>query len=111
MDRFAAVCEEVAGASSRLRKIAIVADYLRSLSNEDFRLAVQFLSEGPAAQDASDGSLFETGAKNRLSIGYSILREALQAVCAMGPTHARNLLSAGGRHRRDDRSPVARPNG
>ena len=81
MDRFAAVCEEVAGVSSRLRKIAIVADYLRSLSNEDFRLAVQFLSEGPAAQDASNGSLFETGAKNRLSIGYSILREALQAVC------------------------------
>ena len=78
MDQLAAVCEEIANHGSRLRKVAILADYLRGLNDEDLALAVQFLSAGPVADDAGNHSLFEKQEKVRLSIGYSILRDALQ---------------------------------
>ncbi len=78
MDQLAAVCEEIANNGSRLRKVAILADYLRSLHDEDLRLAVQFLSTGPVADNTENHSLFEKKEKVRLSIGYSILRDALQ---------------------------------
>ena len=78
MDQLAAVCEEIANNGSRLRKVALLADYLRGLDDEDLSLAVQFLSAGPVAEDAGNSSLFEKEEKSRLSIGHSILRDALQ---------------------------------
>lgn len=80
MDRLAAVCEEIANHGSRLRKVAILAEYLRELSDEDMALAVGFLSTGPVPEDAGNHSLFEKEEKQRLSIGHSILRDALQIV-------------------------------
>ena len=80
MDRFAAACEEIASYRSRLRKIEILADYLRELNDDDFYWAVQFLSSGPIAESASP-TLFATGERPRLSIGGSILREALEIAC------------------------------
>ena len=79
MDQLAQVCEQILNHGSRLRKVAILAEYLRTLSDEDLALAVQFLSAGPAAEGVANHSLFEVEEKSRLSIGSSILRDALQA--------------------------------
>lgn len=78
MDRLALVCEDIASHASRLKKVAILADYLRSLNDEDLQLAVQFLSTGPALEGEVNHSLFELEEKTRLSIGHSTLRDALQ---------------------------------
>ncbi len=74
MDALAAVCERVASYGSRLRKVALVAEYLRTLSDEDLARAVQFLSSGPMLEfkDHNDA--------RTLSIGYATLREAYKAV-------------------------------
>ena len=78
MDQLAAVCEEIANNGSRLRKVSILAGYLRQLCDQDLALAVRFLSTGPVANDAGNHSLFEKEEKAKFSIGYSILRDALQ---------------------------------
>lgn len=84
MDRLAIVCEDIARHGSRLRKIAILANYLSTLSDADLALAVQFLSVGPVPDEVPTHTLFgPEGNRNvdqpKLSIGYSVLREALQA--------------------------------
>jgi DNA ligase 1 len=78
MDQLALTCEEIANHSSRLQKVAILSAYFRTLSDRDLELAVQFLSAGPVAEGVVNHSLFELEEKSRLSIGHSILREALQ---------------------------------
>jgi DNA ligase-1 len=78
LDRLALVCEDVASHGSRLRKVSILAEYLSALSDDDLTLAVQFLGGGPVPERDRSGTLFETGEKPRLSIGYSLLRDALQ---------------------------------
>lgn len=77
MDRLANVCEEIASQSSKLKKIAILGKYLGTLSDDDFVLAVRFLSVGPVADGASNYHLFSADEKVQLSIGGSTLREAL----------------------------------
>ena len=78
MDQLAAVCEEIGKYSSRLRKIAVLSKYLRSLDDGQLALAVRFLSSGPVAEGSTNQTLFATEEKAKLSVGYSILREALQ---------------------------------
>lgn len=78
MDQFALVCEEVAKHAGRLRKIEVLSNYLRVLPDRAYELAVRFLSGGPAAESTENHTLFETGEKQRLSIGYSLLREAIE---------------------------------
>ncbi len=79
MDRFAEVCEQIASHNSRLRKVEILADYLRVLPDRDLFLAVQFLSVGPVAEEAQTLTLFAGEEQPKLSIGYGVLRDALQA--------------------------------
>lgn len=86
MDRFAEMCEAVASHGSRLRKIAILSDYLKELSDADLYLAVRFLSVGPIAEEKQDPSLFPIREYAKLSIGYSTLRQALQAACGWDTT-------------------------
>lgn len=78
MDALAAVCEQIARHASRLKKITVLGDYLRDLDDEDLFLAVQFLSAGPVSEGSSNHKLFEVEDKPKLSIGYSVLRAALQ---------------------------------
>ena len=80
MDELALVCEQIASYGSKLKKVSILAEYLRGLHDEDFVLAVQFLSVGPLAEGAPNYHLFAADEKGQLSIGGSVLREALQAV-------------------------------
>ena len=80
MDELALVCEEVGKSASRLRKIASLAAYFRKLNDDDLALAVQFLSGGPVARESPNHTLFAKEEKVKLSVGYSLLRESLQAV-------------------------------
>lgn len=70
MDLLAHVCDRIASVSSRTRKLALLADYLRQLSEDDLRRAVRFLSGEPL------------GAGTKLSAAGATLREA--AVSASG---------------------------
>ena len=47
MDALARACEEVARFSSRLKKVRVLADYLRPLEEADLARAVRFLAGGP----------------------------------------------------------------
>ncbi len=67
MDALADVAERVASNASRVRKIALVAGYLRGLSDEDLPRAVRFLS---------------AATPEKLSIGYVMIRDA--AIAATG---------------------------
>ena len=80
MDELARVCEEVASYASKLKKIRLLGEYLRGLEDEEFGLALQFLSAGPAAEGTvANFHLFGAEEKTKLSIGGSVLREALQS--------------------------------
>ncbi len=72
MDALAEVAEQVGAHSSRVRKIKLLADYLRRLPDEDLPRAVCFLSGRP----------FPPTDARRLSIGHAALREA--AIAASG---------------------------
>ncbi len=69
MDRLAEICELVASNGSRLRKVALLAEYLRGLADEDLVRAVYMLCCGPVVHAAG-----------KLSIGSATLREACLAV-------------------------------
>ena len=75
MGELAAACEEVAKTASRLRKIAALAAYFRTLSDIDLERAVRFLASGPIA--------VESGKK--FSVGYATMREALLQVSPWEP--------------------------
>jgi DNA ligase 1 len=66
MDRLARTCEEIARWNSRLRKIRILADYLRELPEADLSRAIRFLCCGP----------IQSGDR-KFSVGGAALREAL----------------------------------
>jgi len=70
MDAFAARCERIASHASRLRKIALAAEYLRELDDEDLARAVRFFSGNP----------FPAADSRRLSIGHVMLRGAAGSV-------------------------------
>ncbi len=78
MDELALVCEQIASYGSKLKKVSRLGEYLRGLRDEDFALAVQFLSVGPVAEGAPNYHLFGAEEKTRLSVGGSVLREALK---------------------------------
>lgn len=75
MDDLAAACEQVARHASRLRKIASLSDYFRTLSDIDLERAVRFLASGPIA--VASGKKF--------SVGYATMREALLRVSGWEP--------------------------
>lgn len=68
MDRFAEVCDQVAAWASRLRKVALVADYLRSVDDERLPHAVHFLCGRPFAEIDP----------RRLSVGGATIRKAIE---------------------------------
>ena len=74
MDALAAVCERVVSYGSRLRKVALVAEYLRPLSDSDLVRAVHFLSSGPLLEFKDNNDA------RTLAIGYATLREAYKTV-------------------------------
>lgn len=72
MLELARVCERVAATNARSRKVAIAADWLHRLDDEDLARAVLFLS----------GTAFPRHDPRRLSVGWATMRDA--AVAATG---------------------------
>ncbi len=70
MDAFASLCDRIASAAGRNRKLNLLADYFSALNDADLVRAVRFLSGDPLGGEA------------RLSVGAAALRDA--AVAATG---------------------------
>src|SRR5207245_3796341 len=68
MHRFAETAEAIGGTSSKLKKIAFLADYLRTLSEDNLRAAAVFFTGRPFAL---------TDART-LNVGWSALVNAVQ---------------------------------
>lgn len=76
MDTLADICEQIASHSSRLRKIDILAGYLRTLDDADLRRAVHYLCCGPLYETHAH-TLFGPAEQRPLSVGGSTLRQAI----------------------------------
>lgn len=74
MDELARTCDRIASYSSRLRKVALLADYLRPLSDADLARATRFLCCGPI--QAED---------RKFSVGGATLRDAAIAATGVDP--------------------------
>ncbi len=70
MDRFAQTADAIAATTSKLKKIGLLADYLRSLSGDDLRAAAVFFTGRPFAL---------TDART-LNVGWSALVNAVQQI-------------------------------
>src|SRR5438309_11995000 len=70
MHRFAETAESIAGTSSKLKKIAFLADYFRALEEDDLRAAAVFFTGRPFAL---------TDART-LNVGWSALVNAVQGL-------------------------------
>ena len=70
MRRFAETCERIAGTSKKLEKIAIVADYLRSIPSEEASVAAVFLSGMP----------FPVWEETTLQVGGRLLWKVIEEV-------------------------------
>lgn len=70
MRRLAEVLEAVSRTSSKLQKIDLLAAYLRSLNDEELRIACTYLT----------GAAFPAGEGRALNVGWSAIVEALLAV-------------------------------
>jgi len=81
--RWAEVCAMAAGESSRLKKVALLADYLRALEREvDLETAVRYCA----------GMLFDpAGGEGPLNTGWAIIRRALQELSGLSDTEYRAL--------------------
>lgn len=79
--RFAAVGDEIAATPSKLRKIELLASYLRSLDSASLPVAAIYLTGRPFAQ--SDPRVLQTG--------WAIIRRAAIAVSGIGEARFRQL--------------------
>ncbi|HYR84097.1 MAG TPA: ATP-dependent DNA ligase [Terriglobia bacterium] len=70
MYRFSETAESIAGTSSKLAKIAFLADYLRGLSDDDLRAAAVFFTGRP----------FPLTDARTLNVGWSALINAVQQI-------------------------------
>ncbi|MBC8167977.1 MAG: cisplatin damage response ATP-dependent DNA ligase [Bryobacteraceae bacterium] len=74
MDDLSRTCERIASYTSRLRKVAILAAYLRPLNDLDLVRAVRFLCCGPIQSE-----------DRKFSIGSSTLRDAALVATGLDP--------------------------
>ncbi len=68
--RFADVCFAVAATPAKLRKVALLADYLRALDDDALAIAAQYLT----------GSAFPRSQSRVIQVGWSVVKRALLAV-------------------------------
>lgn len=86
MDSFAQwarVCDRAAAESSRLKKVTVLANYLRALDREsDLELAVRYCS----------GLLFDpAGGEGPINTGWAIMKRALQELSGLGDAEYRTI--------------------
>jgi len=80
LDAFARACEDTLRFSGRLKKIAILGEYLRSLNDDDLVRAIRFLLAQPAANAPATMGLFERIEPQKLSVGRKPVWDALKRV-------------------------------
>ena len=80
MDAFARACDETLRYASRLKKVAILAAYLRDLNDADLERAIHFLLSQPAAKAPVTMGLFEAQPPQKLSVGRKPVWDAVQRV-------------------------------
>jgi len=111
MRRFSQTADAIAGTTSKLKKIGFLADYLRSLNEDDLRAAAVFFTGRPFAL---------TDART-LNVGWSALMNAVQQVSGASDEDihqayldrgdlgemAQRLLSSSSRSSVDELSPAA----
>ncbi len=73
--------EEIAASTGRLAKLRILADYLRTLPDDDLRLAATWFG----------GTPFSQGDPRSAQTGWAVLRRALGAVAGMGEDEVRAI--------------------
>ncbi|TDU71246.1 DNA ligase-1 [Prosthecobacter fusiformis] len=81
--QWAYVCAQAAAESSRLKKVSLLADYLRALEQEtDLELAVRYCS----------GLLFDpAGGEGPLNTGWAVIRRSLQELSGLSDAEYRTL--------------------
>ncbi len=75
MRKFAEACEQIAGTTKKLEKIAIVAGYLKSIATEEASVAAVFLSGGP----------FPMWEETTLQVGGRLLWQAVEQLSGKSP--------------------------
>ena len=85
MDTLAQICDRIASRASRLRKVAILADYFRTLPDPELEIAVRFLCCGPVAGLSVTTNLFGTDELRSFSIGGATLRDAALIATGLNP--------------------------
>ncbi|MEM3573697.1 MAG: ATP-dependent DNA ligase [Nitrososphaeria archaeon] len=79
---FAETCEKVRGTSSKNMKIEIVSNYLRSLGDDDLKIACNLLS----------GQIFPPWENIELQVGYSTLLDILKEVSGLNDNILREII-------------------
>lgn len=82
--RFTRLCEEIAAASGKTKKRALLATYLRPLSEAELPWAVRFLSGRPLPRSPS---------RRPLAIGWALWRQALIELSGWNAARLRQLAS------------------
>ena len=84
--RLARLCFELAATPAKSRKIAVLAEYLRSLDDDSLRIAAQYLT----------GSAFPRSQSRVLKVGWSIVKRALLAASKISEAELRAISGARG---------------
>ncbi|MEM3502822.1 MAG: ATP-dependent DNA ligase [Nitrososphaeria archaeon] len=79
---FAETCEKVRGTSSKNMKIEIVSNYLRSLGDDDLKIACNLLS----------GQIFPPWENIELQVGYSTLLDIFKEVSGLNDESLREII-------------------
>ncbi len=82
MLRFAQLCESIAATAKKTEKVALVADYLRTVPVEEAALGALYLC----------GRVFPRREERILSIGFSILLRAVASIAKKSPTELAPVL-------------------
>src|SRR5215467_12440540 len=86
MRRFVETAETIAGTTSKLKKIAALADYFRTLNNDDLRAAAIFFTGRPFAL---------TDART-LNVGWSALMNGVQQISGASDEQIHDVYLARG---------------
>src|SRR5436190_15352152 len=114
MDRFAQTADAIAATASKLKKIGLLADYLRSLSGDDLRAAAVFFTGRPfALTDARTlnvgGSALVTAVQQLSGASDKAMHEAYSDRGDLGEAAENLLARASERGRRESPGEGFRP--
>ncbi len=81
--KLAQIAEEIAKLSGKRKKVAVLASYFRSLTDEELSIASIFLT----------GQAFPRSGESVLQVGWAVIRRALLQASGLGETHFRRIAT------------------